>query len=47
MDSSQNSQYKTFPNIFTLISVDPADLSHMQKIIFPQKNHEFLIENML
>ena len=47
MDSGQNSQYTTFPNIFSLISADPADLSHNQKNHFSKKNHDFLIENLL
>ena len=47
MDSGQNGLYTTFPNIFSLISADPADLSKNQKNDFPQKNHDFLIENVL
>ena len=29
MDSGQNRLYTTFPNIFSLISADPADLFHI------------------
>ena len=39
MDSGSNRLYTTFPNIVILISADPADLSHIQKI------HDFWIEN--
>ena len=31
MDSGLNTQYTTFPNIFSLISAESADLSHNQK----------------
>ena len=31
----------TFPNIFSLISADPADLSYIKKIIFPKKSMSF------
>ena len=37
MDSSQNRLYKTFPNIFELLSADPADLSKNQKNHFSKK----------
>ena len=37
MDSGQNRLYTTFPNIFSLISADPADLSHIQKNHFSKK----------
>ena len=37
MDSGQNGLYTTFPNIFSLISADPADLSKNQKKSFFQK----------
>ena len=38
MDSGQNYVYTTFPNFFSLISADSADLSHNQKnIIFLKK----------
>ena len=47
MDSGQNRLYTTFPNIFSLISADLADLSHIQKNHFSKKNHDFLIENLL
>ena len=38
MDSGQNRLYTTFPNIFSLISADPADLS---KNYFSKKNTIF------
>ncbi len=41
MDSGLNRLYTTFPNIFSLISADPADLSHNQKIIFLKKMRIF------
>ena len=41
MDSGSNRLYTTFPNIFSLISADPADLSKNQK------NHDFWIRNVL
>ena len=41
MDSGKNSQYTTFPNIFSLISADPADLSHNQKNHIFEKNATF------
>ena len=48
MDSGQNRVYTTFPNIFSLISADPADLSKNQKKNhFSKKNDDFLIENLL
>ena len=47
MDSGQNGLYTTFPNIFSLISADPADLSHNQKNHFFEKNAIFWIENLL
>ena len=34
MDSGLNRLYTISPNIFSLLSVDPADLSYIQKIIF-------------
>ena len=37
MDSGQNWLYTTFPNIFLLISADPADLSKNQKNHFSKK----------
>ena len=46
--SGPNRLYTTFPNIFVLISADPADLSKNQKNHFnSKKNHDFLIENAL
>ena len=47
LDSGQNTLYTTFPNIFLLISADPADLSKNQKNHFSKKNDDFLIENLL
>ena len=47
MDSGQNRLYTTFPNIFSLLSADPADLSYIQKNHFSKKIHDFLIENLL
>ena len=37
MDSGQNRLYTTFPNIFSLLSADPADLSKNQKNHFFKK----------
>ena len=42
MDSGQNRLYTTFPNIFLFLSADPADLSHIQKNHFHEKNPIFL-----
>ena len=47
MDSGSNRLYTTFPNIFSLISADPADLSKNQKNHFSKKLTVFLIENLL
>ena len=47
MDFAENSQYTTFPNIFSLISADPADLSHIQKNHIFEKITYFWIENVL
>ena len=48
MDSGQNRLYTTFPNIFSLLSADPADLSYIQKNHFStEKIHDFWIENLL
>ena len=42
MDSGQNGLYTTFPNIFSLLSADSADLSKNQKkIIFLKKSPFF------
>ena len=46
MDSGSNSQYKTFLNIFSLLSAISADLSKNQKNNFSEKNVDFSIENM-
>ena len=37
MDSGQNRLYTTFPNIFSLLSADSADLSKNQKNHFSKK----------
>ena len=37
MDSGQNMLYTTFPNIFSLLSADPADLSQNQRNHFSKK----------
>ena len=47
MDSGQNRSYTTFPNIFPLLLADLADLSHIQKNHFHEKNPYFWIENVL
>ena len=47
MDSGQNRLYTTFPNIFSLLSADSADLSKNQKNHFSKKNHDFWIKNVL
>ena len=47
MDSSSNRLYTTFPNIFSLLSADPVDLSYIQKNHFSKKIHDFLIEKLL
>ena len=41
MDSGQNRLYTTFPNIFLLLSADPADLSYIQKNHFSKKSMIF------
>ena len=41
MESGQNDQYTTFPNIFSLISAESADLSHNQKNHIFEKNGYF------
>ena len=41
MDSGQNRLYTTFPNIFSLLSADPADLSYIQKNHFSKKKSWF------
>ena len=47
MDSGLNTQYTTFPNIFSLISADSADLSKSQKNHIFEKKGDFFIENWL
>ena len=41
MDSGQNRLYTTFPNIFSLLSADPADLSYIEKNHFSKKSMIF------
>ena len=41
MNFGQNGLYTTFPNIFSLISADPDDLSHIEKNHFCWKNPVF------
>ena len=43
MDSVLNRLYTTFPNIFSLISADPADLSHNQKNHISEKKAYFFL----
>ena len=47
MDFGLNGLYTTFPNIFSLISADPADLSHIEKNHFLEKMAYFWVENVL
>ena len=47
MDSGQNRLYTTFPNIFSLISADSADLSKIQKNHIFEKKGDFFIEHWL
>ena len=47
MDSGQNYVYTTFPNFFSLISADSADLSKSQKNHIFEKKGDFFIENWL
>ena len=47
MDSGLNTQYTTFPNIFSLISAESADLSHNQKNHIFEKKCHFWIKNLL
>ena len=46
MDSGQKWSNTTFPNIFSLISAESADLSQNQKKHFFKKNAIFLVENL-
>ena len=41
IENKSNRLKTTFPEIFSLLSADPADLSHIQKIIFLKKLHIF------
>ena len=41
IQKNSNRLQTTFTNIFWLISADPADLFHIQKIIFPKKSMIF------
>ena len=45
MDSGQNWLYTTFPNIFLLISADPADLSPEQEKSLQKSAIDFACEN--
>ena len=47
MESVLNGLYRTFPNIFSSISAESADLSHNPKNNFFKKKPFFLIENLL
>ena len=47
MDSGQNYVYTTFPNFFSSISADSADLSKSQKNHIFEKKGDFFIENWL
>ena len=47
MDLADFWLYTTFPNIFSLISADPADLSMIEKNHFFEKIPYFWIENVL
>ena len=47
MDFAENYVYITFPNIFSLISADSADLSKIQKNHIFEKKGDFFIENWL
>ena len=42
MDSGLNTHYTTFPNIFSLLSAESADLSHNQKDHIFEKKMLFL-----
>ena len=44
IENKSNRLKTTFPNIFSLISADPADLSKNQKNHFSKKNHDFWIK---
>ena len=47
MESVLNGLYTTFPNIFSSVSAESADLSYNPKNHFSKKKHVFLIENLL
>ena len=47
MDFADFWLYTTFPNIFSLISADSADLSKSQKNHIFEKKGDFFIENWL
>ena len=47
MDFAENYVYTTFPNFFSLISADSADLSKSQKNHIFEKKGDFFIENWL
>ena len=42
IENKSNRLKTTFPNIFLLLSADPADLSHIQKIHFHENDPIFL-----
>ena len=46
MGSGQKRLYTTFPNIFSLLSADLADLSYIQKNHFHEKISYFWIKNV-
>ena len=47
IENKSNSLKTTFPNIFSLLSADAADLSLIQKNHFHEKIPDFRIENVL
>jgi len=47
MENKSNRLKTTFPNIFSLMSADPADLPLIRKNHSTKKNHDLLIENLL
>ena len=47
IENKSNNLKTAFPNIFSLISADPADLSHIQKNHSHEKIPYFWLENVL
>ena len=47
MDFAENHRYTTFPNIFSSISAESADLSHNQKNHIFEKKSIFWVKNLL